>query len=91
MKNYYEEQPENPKRIEVRNNIYYKVDRIWEAYVLHSRHYLHGYEKYPFDIDTNPGLIDGEDPMKGLDMERVREILPDFQPIPFEKIGVCHE
>ena len=91
LKNYYEEQPENPKRIEVRNNIYYKVDRIWEAYVLHSRHYLHGYEKYPFDIDSNPGLIDGEDPMKGLDMERVREILPDFQPIPFEKIGVCHE
>lgn len=91
LKNYYEERPENPKRIEVRNNLYYKVDRIWEAYVLNSRNYLHGYEKYPYDISRNPGLIDEEDPMKGLDMKKVREILPDFQPIPFEKIGVRDE
>lgn len=87
LKNYYEEKPQNPKRIIVKDNLYYKVDRIWEAYVLHSRDYLDNFEKYGFDISENPGLIDPEDPMKGLDMKKVREIHPDFEPIPFEKIG----
>lgn len=87
LKNYYEEQPQNPKRIEVRDNLYYKVDRIWEAYVLHSKDYLSGYAKYPLNPDVNPGLLDENDPMKGLDMRKVGEIVPGFEEIPFEKIG----
>lgn len=87
IKNYFKERPEVPKRIIINTNLYYKVDRFWEAYVLHSRDYLENWERYPIDTDTNPGLIDPSDPMKGLDMKKVHEIVPEFKAIPFDEIG----
>lgn len=88
IRHYFREHPERPKRIIIKNNIFYNIDRFWEAYVLHSVDYLDNWERYGYDLHTNPGFIDPEDPMKGLDMKAVNAILPDFKPIPFDKIGI---
>ena len=78
---YWKNHPEIPQRNMIKNNLFFKVDKLIKgesAFLI---------LKENLQTKSNPGLVDEKDPIKGWKDYNIKKTAPFFTGIPTSKIG----
>ena len=78
---YWNNNPALPQRNLIINNIFYNVNNLIKG----NTSFLVLKDNY--ETKNNPGFKDIDSPIKGLNYKSIKNNLPNFTPIPLEKIG----